>query len=218
MDLIESVHGRYVHKRRTSVLSSWCSKLIPSNSRVLDVGCGDGQLARLIADKRSDISICGIDVRQRKDSAMRVETFDGKSIPYGEDSFDIVMLVDVLHHADQPITLLRDAARVARQAILIKDHLVEGTFAYLTLQLMDWIGNARHGVSLPYNYWTLAKWHGVFDKLRLNITFWESNLRLYPFPADLILGRSLHFIALLGTPGESEVLIQRDKVQAERAS
>jgi SAM-dependent methyltransferase len=218
MDLIESVHGRYVHKRRTSVLSCWCSRLIPSNSRVLDVGCGDGQLARLIADKRSDISICGIDVRQRKDSAMLVETFDGKSIPYGKDSFDVVMLVDVIHHADQPITLLRDAARVAKQAILIKDHLVEGTFAYLTLQLMDWIGNARHGVSLPYNYWTLAKWHGVFDELRLNITFWESNLRLYPFPADLILGRSLHFIALLGTPGESEVHIQRDKVQAERAS
>ena len=83
---------------------------------------------------------------------------------------------------------------------------------------MDWIGNARHGVSLPYSYWTLAKWHGVFDELRLNITFWESNLRLYPFPADLILGRSLHFIALLGTAGETEVHIQRDKVQAERAS
>jgi len=92
---------------------------------------------------------------------MLVETFDGKSIPYGKDSFDVVMLIDVIHHADQPITLLRDAARVARQAILIKDHLVEGTFAYLTLQLMDWIGNARHGVSLPYNYWTLAKWHHV---------------------------------------------------------
>jgi SAM-dependent methyltransferase len=205
MDLIEAVHGRYVHKRRTSVLSRWCSRLIPLNSKVLDVGCGDGRLSRLIADKRPDISICGIDVQQREDSAMRVETFDGKSIPYGEDSFDVVMFVDVLHHAEEPMTLLREAARVARQAILVKDHLAEGTFSYLTLQLMDWVGNARHGVRLPYNYWTLARWHSVFDKLRLNITFWESNLRLYPFPADLILGRSLHFIALLGMQGESEV-------------
>jgi len=205
MDLIESVHGRYVHKRRTSVLSSWCSRLIPLDSEVLDVGCGDGRLARLIADKRPDISICGIDVRQRKDSAMPVETFDGKSIPYGDGSFDVVMFVDVIHHADEPRMLLREAARVARQAILIKDHLVEGMFAYPTLQVMDWVGNARHGVSLPYNYWTLAEWHGVFDKLGLNITFWESDLRLYPFLADLILGRSLHFIALLGRPGQVEV-------------
>ncbi len=102
MDLIESVHGQYVHKRRTSVLSGWCSRLIPFDSEVLDVGCGDGRLARLIADMRPDISICGIDVRQRKDSAMPVETFDGKSIPYGDGSFDVVMFVDVIHHADQP--------------------------------------------------------------------------------------------------------------------
>ena len=79
----------------SSVLSDWCSKLIPFNSKVLDVGCGDGRLARLIADKRPDISISGIDVRQRNDAAIPVETFDGKSIPYDEGSFDVVMFVDV---------------------------------------------------------------------------------------------------------------------------
>ena len=204
MGLIESVHGGYVHKRRTLVLRDWYSKLIPFNSKVLDVGCGDGRLARLIADRRPDISISGIDVRQRKDAAMVVETFDGKSIPYGDRSFDVVMFVDVLHHADLPVPLLREAVRVARQAILIKDHLVEGTFAYSTLRLMDWVGNARHGVPLPYNYWTLSKWHRVFDKLGLTIDFWESNLRLYPLPADLILGRSLHFITLLRLAGSNQ--------------
>jgi hypothetical protein len=81
---------------------------------------------------------------------------------------------------------------------------------------MDWVGNARQGVALPYNYWSLAKWHRVFDKLGLSINSWESNLMLYPPPADLILGRSLHFIALLGMPSESEVHIQHDKTQAER--
>jgi SAM-dependent methyltransferase len=217
MGLIEAVHGRYVHKRRTLVLSDWCSRLIPLNSKVLDVGCGDGRLTRLIADKRPDISISGIDVRQRNDSTILVETFDGKSIPHREDSFDVVMFVDVLHHTDQPMTLLREAVRVARQAILVKDHVAEGAFAYSTLRIMDWVGNARHGIPLPYNYWTRAKWHRVFDKLQLNISFWESDLRLYPFPTDLILGRSLHFIVLLGLPSESKVHIRHDKIQTEGA-
>jgi SAM-dependent methyltransferase len=215
MGLIEAVHGRYVHKRRTLVLSDWCSRLIPLNSKVLDVGCGDGWLARLIAEKRPDISIRGIDVLQRNDAVIPIDTFDGKSIPYGEGSFDVVMFVDVLHHASQPMTLLREAVRVARQAIVIKDHLAEGSLAHLTLRVMDWVGNARHGVALPYDYWSLAKWHRVFDKLGLRINSWESNLKLYPLPADLILGRSLHFIALLETPSESEVHVRHDKIQTE---
>jgi SAM-dependent methyltransferase len=217
MGLIEAVHGRYVHKRRTLVLSDWCSRLIPLNSKVLDVGCGDGRLARLIAEKRPDISIRGIDVLQRNDAVIPIDTFDGKSIPYGEGSFDVVMFVDVLHHASQPMTLLREAVRVARHAIVIKDHLAEGRLAHLTLRVMDWVGNARHGVALPYDYWSLAKWHRVFDKLGLRINSWESNLKLYPLPADLILGRSLHFIALLGMPSESEVHVRHDKIQTEEA-
>jgi SAM-dependent methyltransferase len=179
------------------VLSDWCSRLIPFNAKVLDVGCGDGRLTRLIADKRADISIRGIDVDRRGDVALPVETFDGKSIPYADSSFDIVMFIDVLHHDDQPMGLLREAVRVARQAILIKDHLLEGALAHSTLRVMDWVGNARHGVPLPYNYWTLAKWQRVFGELGLTVNFWESNLKLYPFPADLIFGRSLHFIAKL---------------------
>jgi SAM-dependent methyltransferase len=217
MGLIEAVHGRYVHKRRTLVLSDWCSRLIPLNSKVLDVGCGDGRLARLIAEKRPDISIRGIDVLQRNDAVIPIDTFDGKSIPYGEGSFDVVMFVDVLHHASQPMTLLREAVRVARHAIVIKDHIAEGRLAHLTLRVMDWVGNARHGVALPYDYWSLAKWHRVFDKLGLRINSWESNLKLYPLPADLILGRSLHFIALLGMPSESEVHVRHDKIQTEEA-
>jgi SAM-dependent methyltransferase len=213
MGLIESVHGGYIHNRRILVLSDWCSRLIPFNSKVLDVGCGDGRLARLIADKRPDISIWGIDVRQPSNAVMLVETFDGESIPYGENSFDVVMFIDVLHHADQPMILLGEAVRVARQAILIKDHLVEGTLAYSTLRFMDWVGNARHGVALPYNYWTHAQWHHAFDKLGLYINSWESSLRIYPFPADLILGRSLHFMGLLGVPGASEIQIQHDKIR-----
>jgi SAM-dependent methyltransferase len=201
MSLLELLHGGYVHKRRISVLSEFCSSLIPRNGRVLDVGSGDGRLARLVADKRPDISIQGIDVRLRSDAAIPIETFDGNTIPYGKGSFDVVMFIDVLHHTNDPMILLHEAARVARQAILIKDHLLEGAFAYSTLRFMDWVGNVRHGVALPYNYWTPAEWNGAFDRLGLSVSCWQSNLKLYGFPADLIFGRSLHFIAVLRVLG-----------------
>jgi SAM-dependent methyltransferase len=204
MSFLELLHGGYVHKRRISVLSQWCSNSIPRDVSVVDVGSGDGRLARLIADKRPDISIRGIDVRLRRDTAIPVEKFDGASIPYGDGSFDVVMFFDVLHHTDDPMVLLREAVRVARQVVLIKDHTLQGALAYSTLRLMDWVGNARHNVALPYNYWRPAQWHGAFDELGLVVKSWESNLKLYPFPADLIFGRSLHFIAALRVPGRSD--------------
>jgi ubiquinone/menaquinone biosynthesis C-methylase UbiE len=104
---------------------------------VLDVGSGDGRLARLVAEKRPDISIHAIDVRLRTDAPIPVGTFNGRSIPYGEGNFDVVMFIDVLHHTADPMILLGEAARVARQVILIKDHLLKGALAYPTLRLMD---------------------------------------------------------------------------------
>ena len=123
------VHDGYVHKRRVSVLSDRCANLIPRDATVLDVGSGDGQLARLITDRRPDISIQAIDASVREGSAIPVEEFDGTSIPYGDDSFDVVMFVDVLHHTDDPTTLLSEAVRVSRRTVLIKDHTLQGSFA-----------------------------------------------------------------------------------------
>jgi len=68
MSFLELLHGGYVHKRRASVLSEWCSSLMPRNASVLDIGCGDGRLGRLVAEKRPDISIHGINVRLRTDA------------------------------------------------------------------------------------------------------------------------------------------------------
>ena len=44
------------------------------------------------------------------------------------------MCVDVLHHTDDPMILMREAMRVTRQAILIKHHTLDGLFAGPTLR------------------------------------------------------------------------------------
>jgi len=185
-----------VYGRRVRVLSEALAAQLPRDARVLDVGCGDGLITRLVADARPDIRISGIDVMVRPDTHVPVEPFDGTTIPHDDQTFDAVMMVDVLHHTDDPSVLLREAARVAREVVL-KDHTLQGWLAGPTLRFMDWIGNAPHGVVLPYNYWSREQWLRTFEALGLHVETWRGALPLYPAPASWIFGRSLHFVARL---------------------
>lgn len=201
MRRIERFHSDYVHTRRVRVLRDNLVEIIPADARILDVGSGDGLLASLIAQRRPDIEVRGIETIVREHTHIPVEQFDGRTIPCEDRAVDTVMLVDVLHHANDPMELLREARRVTRRAVIIKDHTLEGFCAGVTLRFMDRIGNEKHGVSLPYNYWTKAQWLESFKFLEMKIGVWKSGLGLYPLPAKWIFERSLHFIARLDVAG-----------------
>jgi len=180
-------------------LAEHLAGLFPAHANVLDVGCGDGWLAAEIKRRRPDLTIAGLDVLVRPDTHIIVTPFDGTHIPFPGRSFDSVLFVDVLHHTADPMILLREARRVARHTVVIKDHTRDGVLAGPTLRLMDWVGNARHGVSLPYNYWTGRQWRTAFDDLGLHPAVWKKDLHLYPAGTRWIFERSLHIIAVLST-------------------
>lgn len=185
------------NKRRVRVLLEHLASLIPKGARVLDVGCGDGVLACLLLQHRPDIEIQGIDVLIRNQTTIRIDQFDGEVIPFDDASFDVVMLVNVLHHTEDPNILLREAARVSSESIVIKDHTSDGFLANATLIFMDWVGNIGLGVPLPYEFWPRWRWIEAIEKLGLKIAVWKNDLRLHPWPATLIFDRSLHFVARL---------------------
>jgi SAM-dependent methyltransferase len=197
MTLIDKVHGNYVFGRRVRVLSQALGQLLPADGTVLDVGCGDGLIDSLIQRHRPGLQIEGIDVLVRDHTHVPVRKFDGARLPCDDQSVDTVMFIDVLHHTIDPMVLLREARRVARRWVILKDHTLNGFLAGPTLRFMDWIGNARHGVALPYNYWPKTRWMHAFNELGLRVDSWITNVALYPASANWIFGRKLHFIARL---------------------
>jgi hypothetical protein len=109
----------------------------------------------------------------------------------------VLLLIDVLHHADDPLKLLRECDRVGRATIVIKDHTCRGPVSKQILKAMDYIGNRRHGVNLAYDYWPLEKWKGVFARLGFKVRQWKFDLRLYPAAFDWAFGRGLHLVAAI---------------------
>ena len=196
--LLDRIHGGHVYQRRVRILAELLAARLPAGAEVLDVGSGDGLIPSLIQHQRPDIRIRGIEVFLRKDAFIPIDSFDGRTIPFADASFDVVMLVDVLHHTTDPVALLREALRVTRKTILVKDHIADGLFARPMLRLMDWVGGARHGFALPYNYLRREDWTSAIETLDVTIVSWQSKLSLYPWLATWIFDSSLHFLAELG--------------------
>jgi SAM-dependent methyltransferase len=201
MSLFKSLHSKAHDKavfgRRIEVLTRTLADFIPANARVLDIGCGSGTLARRIMALRPDVSIEGIDVLVRPGTEIPVTEFDGDTIPWEDGHFDIALFVDVLHHTEAPARLLAEAKRVSKGGIVIKDHFREGVLADATLRFMDWVGNAQHGVVLPYNYLSDPEWRGIWSKLGLKVERLTDKVGLYPAPFSWLFDRRLHFVARL---------------------
>lgn len=195
--LLDYLHGKLVFGRRVQVLADILSQLIPAGATVLDVGCGDGRIACEIMHRQPAVTITGIDVLLRPTCHIPVQQFDGTTIPFHDATFDLVMFVDVLHHTTDPLQLVTEAARVARSQLVIKDHLQQGFMAEATLRFMDWVGNFTKGVVLPYNYLAPAEWERIYRQADLTPAQMIQQLGLYPWPFNLLFGRSLHFVSLL---------------------
>ena len=194
---IGQAHEKMVFNRRVRVLVDKIGGLLPTGAQMLDVGTGDGQIAKMIGERQTGTSVEGIDIMKRGTVHIPVTLFDGMTIPMDDNSVDVVTFVDVLHHTDDPQRLISEAARVARKAIIIKDHLSENKLDHLTLRVMDWVGNAPHGVVLPYNYAPRRDWDHWFATAGLATDKFVTDIPLYPAPLSWVFGRKLHFIARL---------------------
>lgn len=195
--LVGRLHGKLVHARRIRVLADVLATQLHPGQRVLDIGCGDGAISALLRERVPGIHIQGVEFLVRPDCAIPCRSFDGANLPFPDGSVDVCMLVDVLHHTQDVRGMLREACRVSRSYILLKDHLAENFLDHLTLKLMDWVGNRPHGVQLTYNYQSRRTWQRHFEELTLDTQTWLDRMPLYPVPVSWIAGRHLHFIALL---------------------
>lgn len=195
---LNAIHGALIFGRRVEALADALARAIPPGpARVLDLGCGDGQVAVALMRRRPELTLEGVDVLVRPVTHIPVTQYDGVTLPFATGSFDHVTIVDVLHHTDDPGAVLVEAARVAAKSVVVKDHLREGWLARPVLRLMDWVGNRGHDVRLPYNYLDDEEWQAAFARADVVEGDRQERLGLYPAPLSWIFERRLHFVSRL---------------------
>jgi ubiquinone/menaquinone biosynthesis C-methylase UbiE len=92
---------------------------------VLDVGCGSGN--HLLLASRFGMDITGIDAspymlslaRNRLGDKCELKKAKAEDIPYEDNEFDLVFLINTLEFLDDPFSVLEEAGRVAKRGVFI---------------------------------------------------------------------------------------------------
>ena len=98
--------------------------LIPAETKVLDLGCGDGELLDyLIREKKVqgrgiELSEAGVLNCVRRGLSVRQGNLEEGLADYPDDSFDYVILSQTLPFIDDPATILKEMLRIGQRAIV----------------------------------------------------------------------------------------------------
>lgn len=90
-----------------------------ANQNIIDVGCGSGAYVRYLKDK---FNIRGIDHEVFESWASDESLFDTGSIlklPYKDNTFETVLLFEVLEHINDPMHAIMELYRVTSKNIII---------------------------------------------------------------------------------------------------
>ena len=98
--------------------------LVPQGSRVLDLGCGNGEFLALLRDTR-ECTGYGIEIddanvlacTQRGVNVIQLNLEEGLAL-FEDQSFDVVLQIETLQHLRNTEKMLRETARVGRIGIV----------------------------------------------------------------------------------------------------
>ncbi|MBK6863790.1 MAG: methionine biosynthesis protein MetW [Ideonella sp.] len=130
------------------------AELVPAGSRVLDLGCGSGELLAHLRDARN-CSGYGVEIAdanvlacvQRGVNVIQLNLEEGLAM-FADQSFDVVLQLDTMQHLRNTEKMLRETARVGRVGIVSFPN-----FAHWPNRLRVLSGRMPVTRALPYQWY-----------------------------------------------------------------
>jgi len=171
MNLFKSLIQKAV-RQRTHVVVSRVTPYLKKSDKILDIGSGTGDVAFML--QQSGYNITPVDVADFHGIRLLETTiYDGKTLPFTNQSFDKAMLLMVMHHTPNPEAVFKEAARVAKEIIVIETSFSSRVMKPHTV-ISDAIGNLRLEA-----YWDSYKPDSEWRKIFSNNGFMVADFNQY---------------------------------------
>jgi len=155
-------------------------EIIQPGSRVLDLGCGEGELLAWLVENKQvlarGVEISAVQVRKaisRGVSAYQGDIDEGLA-DYPDKAFDYVILSQTLQETRSPLQVLKEMLRVGRRAIISFPNF--GHWSVRIAMLLN--GQAPKTKLFPYNWYNSPNIHF------LSINDFEDLCREHHFPIE----------------------------------
>lgn len=144
----------------------WMQDWVATPDKMIEIGSGPGSVLDVM--RENDFTVDGLDI---KDSAYRPDLkahiYDGRTMPFKAQSYDIALLPTILHHTPNPDHIIRESARIARRLIIIEDVYEGRVMEWLTkrtdsLMNLEFIGH-------PHSNRTDHQWRSSFAYMGLTL-------------------------------------------------
>ncbi|NOZ84664.1 MAG: class I SAM-dependent methyltransferase [Deltaproteobacteria bacterium] len=189
-----------------TMLSWFLERIKVDGSSLLEIGAGPGVFSfQLLKRSRRLVALDAFrNQLARNPAALRVAAL-GEMLPFRDDSFDFVLVANILHHVKRPVIILKEARRVSRRnVLLIEPNALNPAQVFFSLVAKEELGGL---FSFPWLIEDMAVRAGLgvremtgFGAFTQNRTpYWLARL-LLPLQRSFFMG--LYILAVLepGTP------------------
>ena len=187
--------------------------LVPENSRVLDLGCGNGVLLNILRDRRNcrgngvEIDVEQIIPAIGSGCDVLLEDLDDGLGMIPDDTFDVAVLSETLQTIRRPRELMRQILRVAREAVIAFPN-----FGCLEVRRRLMLtGRMPKGKQIPFEWYDTPNIH-LFTLKDFLYLCWEEHIKVLDLVAQ---GRGVTERALIALGfknlGASRVIVRITK-------
>jgi 2-polyprenyl-3-methyl-5-hydroxy-6-metoxy-1,4-benzoquinol methylase len=166
--------------------------------RILDAGCGEGFVVSYLLQENDGLIITGMDcsldaiemarqmvplVLSKVEGGVFFDVGDLREMPYSDDSFDLVMCLEVLEHLPDPHRGLRELGRVTSAHCLVSvphEPFFRATNFLRGKHVPAWGRDPEH-----LQHWTAKQFRRLVEQ------YFEVERFVYSFPWVIALGRKL---------------------------